>query len=40
VTVVSKLLGHASPSFTLNVYVHVVPTDVPDGGDIDAAIGL
>jgi integrase len=40
VTVVSKLLGHSSPSFTLDVYIHVIPSDVPDGGDIAAAIGL
>jgi len=37
---VSKLLGHSSPSFTLDVYIHVIPSDVPDGGDIAAAIGL
>ena len=40
VTVVSKLLGHSSPSFTLERYIHVIPDDVPDGRDIATAIGL
>jgi len=40
VTVVSKLLGHSSPSFTLDVYIHTIPADVPEGGDIAAAVGV
>ena len=39
-TVVSKLLGHADPAFTLRTYIHVIPSDLPDGRDLAAAIGL
>jgi integrase len=37
---VSRLLGHADPGFTLRVYVSVLPTDVPDGEALAAAVGL
>ncbi len=37
---VSRLLGHADPGFTLRVYVSVLPTDLPDGGALAAAVGL
>ena len=39
-TVVSKLLGHSDASFTLRTYIHVIPSDLPDGRDLAAAIGL
>lgn len=39
-TVVSALLGHSDPAFTLRTYIHVIKSDVPDGREIAAAIGL
>jgi integrase len=27
---VQKFLGHADPGFTLRVYVHLLPEDLPD----------
>lgn len=32
IDLVSKMLGHASPSVTLNIYAHLIP------GDEDAAV--
>lgn len=37
---VSRLLGHADPSFTFRVYVSVLPTDLPDGEALATAVGL
>ena len=37
--VVSRLLGHADPGFTLRVYVHALPSDLPDGDVLAAASG-
>ena len=38
--VVSRLLGHADPGFTLRVYVHALPSDLPDGDALAAAVEL
>lgn len=35
---VSRLLGHAGPSFTLRTYISVMPTDLPDGDALAAAV--
>ena len=35
---VSRLLGHSTPSFTLNVYVHLMDGDVGGALDLDAAL--
>ena len=40
ITVVSALLGHSTPSFTLSVYIHALPGDIPDGSILQDAIGL
>ncbi len=40
VTVVSALLGHSTASFTLSVYVHMLPEDMPDGDALRAAVGI
>jgi integrase len=37
--VVSRLLGHADPGFTLRVYVHALPSDLPSGDALAAALG-
>lgn len=37
---VSRLLGHSDPAFTLRVYVHVLPSDLPAGEELAAAVGL
>ena len=37
---VSRLLGHTDPAFTLRVYVSVLPSDLPDGATLAAAVGL
>lgn len=37
--IVSRLLGHSDPAFTMRVYVHVRNDDLPDGDDIAAAVG-
>jgi integrase len=37
---VSRLLGHADAAFTLRVYVHALPSDLPDGEALAAAVGL
>lgn len=36
---VSRLLGHADPSFTLRVYISVMPSDLPDGDVLADAVG-
>lgn len=36
--VVSRLLGHADPGFTLRTYVHALPSDLPDGDELAAAV--
>jgi integrase len=33
-------LGHHSPAFTLAVYVHLLPDDLPNAAILDAAVGL
>jgi len=33
-------LGHHSPAFTLAVYVHLLPDDLPSGAAMDALVGL
>ena len=40
VTVVSALLGHSTPSFTLSVYIHALPGDMPDGNALKEAVGI
>lgn len=37
---VAKLLGHEDPSFTLRTYISVLPTDLPDGDTLAAAVGV
>mgnify|MGYP005990482123 FL=1 len=37
---VSVLLGHSDPSFTLRRYIHVMPTDLPSGEALAAAVGI
>lgn len=36
---VSRLLGHADASFTLRVYISVLPDDLPSGDTLAAAVG-
>lgn len=36
--VVSRLLGHADPTFTLRVNVRALPSDLPDGDELAAAV--
>jgi integrase len=31
--VVSRMLGHSDPAFTFRVYVHMIPSDLPDMDD-------
>jgi integrase len=38
--VVARLLGHADAAFTLRVYVHALPSDLPEGDALAAAVGL
>jgi integrase len=38
--VVSRLLGHTDPGFTLRVYVHALPSDLQDGDVLASAVGL
>ena len=38
--VVSRLLGHADPGFTLRTYVHALPSDLPRGEVLAQAVGL
>lgn len=38
--IVSHLLGHADPGFTLRTYVHALPSDLPDGEVLAQAVGL
>jgi integrase len=33
-------LGHHSPAFTLAVYVHLLPDDLPSAAAMDALVGL
>lgn len=40
VTVVSKLLGHSTATFTLSVYIHALAEDMPDGEALRKAVGL
>ena len=35
---VARLLGHADPSFTLRTYIHVLPSNLPDGDELAAAV--
>ncbi len=37
---VSRMLGHHDPGFTLRTYIHVLPSDLPDGEDLAAAVGM
>ncbi len=37
---VSKLLGHHDPGFTLRTYIHVLPSDLPAGDELAAAVGM
>ena len=37
---VSRMLGHSDPGFTLRVYIHVLPSDLPDGEVLRQAVGL
>lgn len=37
---VAKLLGHEDPGFTLRTYIHMLPTDLPDGDTLAAAVGM
>ena len=37
---VSRLLGHADASFTLRVYISVLPDDLPSGDVLAAAVGV
>ena len=37
--VVSRLLGHSDPAFTMRVYVHVRADDLPEGDDLAEAVG-
>ena len=34
VTVVAKMLGHATPMMTLNVYAHVIPDTLDQASDV------
>lgn len=36
---VQRWLGHHSPSFTLSVYVHLIPSDLPSADGFDALLG-
>ncbi len=36
---VQKFLGHHSPAFTLAVYVHLLPDDLPDPDFLDGVLG-
>jgi hypothetical protein len=36
---VQKFLGHHSPAFTLAVYVHLLPDDLPEPDFLDEALG-
>lgn len=38
--VVSRILGRSDPGFTLRVYVHALPSDLPDGEALAQAVGL
>ena len=40
IAVVSSLLGHANPGFTMKVYVHILNDDLPEGDDLASAVGL
>jgi integrase len=40
IAVVSSLLGHANPGFTMKVYVHILTDDLPEGDDLASAVGL
>ena len=37
---VSRLLGHADAGFTLRTYIHALPSDLPSGEALAAAVGL
>lgn len=36
----ARLLGHSDPSFALDVYITVLPADLPEGEALAAAVGL
>lgn len=37
---VARLLGHHDPGFTLKVYISIMPSDLPSGEELAAAVGL
>lgn len=37
---VSRLLGHADAGFTLRTYIHALPSDLPAGDELAAAVGV
>ena len=39
IAVVSRLLGHANPGFTMKVCVHILTDDLPEGDDLASAVG-